>query len=127
MVYRFGQRQEDHTIERRLAELPQGARISDYISLGVIARTFPADKIDAVLAATGETSVRQRELPAHVVVCYVIAPAQVHAVVLSGSAVLLAGRVAVAARTGNEGESGGQLGDLAGTVAAGGAGAAATP
>ena len=39
----------------------------------MIARTFPADKIEAVLAATGKTSVRQRELPAHVVVCYVIA------------------------------------------------------
>ena len=58
---------------RRLAELPKGARISDYISLGVIAKTFPADKIEAVLAATGKTSVRQRELPAHVVVYYVIA------------------------------------------------------
>ena len=58
---------------RRLAELPKGARISDYISLGVIAKTFPADKIEAVLAATGKTSVRQRELPAQVVVYYVIA------------------------------------------------------
>ena len=58
---------------RRLAELPKGSRISDYISLGVIAKTFPADKIDAVLAATGKASVRRRELPAQVVVYYVIA------------------------------------------------------
>ncbi len=58
---------------RRLAELPKGSRISDYISLGVIAKTFPADKIEAVLAATGKASVRQRELPARVVVYYVIA------------------------------------------------------
>ena len=125
MVYCFGQRQEGHTIARRLAELPKGARISDYISLGVIARTFPADKIEAVLAATGKTSVRQRELSAHVVVCSVIALA--HYMQSSYREVLLAGRVAVAARTGNESESGGQLGDLAGTVAAGGVGAAATP
>ena len=58
---------------RRLAELPKGSRISDYISLGVIAKTFPADKIEAVLAATGKASVRRRELPARVVVYYVIA------------------------------------------------------
>ena len=49
---------------RRLAELPKGSRISDYISLGVIAKTFPADKIEAVLAATGKASVRRCELVA---------------------------------------------------------------
>ena len=40
---------------------------------GVIAKTFPVSKIHAILAATGKTSVRQRDLPAHVVVYYVIA------------------------------------------------------
>ncbi len=58
---------------RTLAELPTGARITDYISLGVLAKTFPADRIHAALAATERTSQRQRELPAHVVVYYVIA------------------------------------------------------
>ena len=58
---------------RTLAELPKGARITDYISLGVLAKTFPADRIHAALAATERTSRRQRELPAHVVVYYVIA------------------------------------------------------
>jgi hypothetical protein len=58
---------------RTLAELPKGSRISDYISLGVIAKTFPVEKIQAVLAATGKASRRQRDLPAHVVVYYVIA------------------------------------------------------
>ena len=58
---------------RTLAELPKGARITDYISLGVLAKTFPADRIHAALAATERTSQRQRELPAHVVVYYVIA------------------------------------------------------
>ena len=60
-------------LARTLAELPTGARITDYIGLGVLATTFPRDRIDAALAATGRTSRRQRELPAHVVVYYVIA------------------------------------------------------
>jgi len=58
---------------RTLAELPKGSRITDYISLGVIAKTFPVEKIRAVLTETGKASKRQRDLPAHVVVYYVIA------------------------------------------------------
>ena len=58
---------------RTVATLPAGSRITDYISLGVIAKTFPLGKVHAVLAATGTASVRQRDLPAHVVVYYVIA------------------------------------------------------
>jgi hypothetical protein len=58
---------------RTLAELPSGSRITDYVSLGVIAKTFPLAKILAILKATEKSSVRQRDLPAHVVVYYVIA------------------------------------------------------
>ena len=58
---------------RTLAELPKGSRITDYISLGVVAKTFPTEKVNSVLAATGKASIRQRDLPAHVVVYYVIA------------------------------------------------------
>ncbi len=58
---------------RTLATLPVGSRITDYISLGVVSRSVPRPKIDAVLAETGKASIRQRELPAHVVVYYVIA------------------------------------------------------
>ena len=58
---------------RTLAELPKGARITDYMSLGVLTKAFPRARIDAVLAATKTASRRQRELPAHVVVYYVIA------------------------------------------------------
>src|ERR1700730_16303435 len=58
---------------RTVATLPVGSRITDYISLGVIAKTFPVSKIHSVLAATGTASVRQRDLPAHVVVYYAIA------------------------------------------------------
>lgn len=58
---------------RTVATLPAGSRITDYISLGVIAKTFPMSKIHAVLAATNRASIRERDLPAHVVVYYVIA------------------------------------------------------
>jgi hypothetical protein len=58
---------------RTLASLPSGSRITDYISLGVVSRAIPRGKIDSILAETGKTSLRQRELPAHLVVYYVIA------------------------------------------------------
>jgi hypothetical protein len=58
---------------RTVAALPAGSRITDYISLGVIARFFPADKVRDVLKETDRASVRERDLPAHVVVYYVIA------------------------------------------------------
>lgn len=58
---------------RTVATLPAGSRITDYISLGVVAKTFPRETVQAVLAATGTASRRQRDLPAHVVVYYVIA------------------------------------------------------
>ena len=58
---------------RTVAELPPGTRITDYISLGVISKAFPDSAIGAVLARTGKASLRQRDLPAQVVVYYVIA------------------------------------------------------
>src|ERR1700747_3467202 len=58
---------------RTLAELPAGSRITDYISLGVVAKFFPVEKIHEVLKQTNRASVRERDLPAHVVVYYVIA------------------------------------------------------
>ena len=58
---------------RTVASLPSGSRITDYISLGVMARTFPLEKVKSVLAMTGRSSLRERDLPAHVVVYYVIA------------------------------------------------------
>jgi len=56
-----------------MAELPKGSRITDYISLGVVAKTFPLATVKSVLAATNKDSVRKRELAAHVVIYYVIA------------------------------------------------------
>ncbi len=58
---------------RERATLPAGSRVTDYISLGVLTKTFPLPRIQAILAATGTASVRQRALPAHVMVYYVIA------------------------------------------------------
>jgi hypothetical protein len=58
---------------RTIAELPKGIRITDYISLGVLATTFPLAQVEAVLAGQKKTSRRRRDLPAHVVVYYVIA------------------------------------------------------
>jgi len=58
---------------RRLAELPKGSRITDYVSLGVISKTFPLGKVKEILDRTGRASQRQRDLPAHVMVYYVIA------------------------------------------------------
>ena len=58
---------------RSIASLPAGSRITDYISLGVIARLFPAEKVHEALAQANRASVRERDLPAHVVVYYVIA------------------------------------------------------
>lgn len=58
---------------RTIASLPAGSRITDYISLGVIAKFFPRERVHAVLEQTGRASVRERDLPAHVVVYYVIA------------------------------------------------------
>jgi hypothetical protein len=50
-----------------------GTRITDYISLGVLAQRIQRKEVDRVLAETGRASQRQRDLPAQVVVYYVIA------------------------------------------------------
>jgi hypothetical protein len=55
------------------AGLPAGIRLSDHISLGVIARTFPLEEVRQVLAETGKAGERERDLPAHVMVYYAIA------------------------------------------------------
>lgn len=58
---------------RSVAELPAGARITDYISLGVISKTFPQEKVNQIIGEAGKASKRQRDLPAHVVLYYVVA------------------------------------------------------
>jgi hypothetical protein len=58
---------------RTPARLPNGTRISDHVTLGVLTTTVPAALIDAVLAETGRQSQRYRRLPARLVVYYLMA------------------------------------------------------
>ena len=60
---------------RTAATLGEEARITDYISLGVITSAFPEKAIRSVLTRSGKGSVRERELPAQVMMYYVIAQA----------------------------------------------------
>src|SRR4051794_25037242 len=59
------------TMARTPAGLPAGICVSDHVSLGVIAGTFPIDEVRQVLAETGRAS--ERDLPAHVMVYYAVA------------------------------------------------------
>jgi hypothetical protein len=58
---------------RTLAELPKGSRITDYISLGFLAQTFPKELMGQILREQGKESKRQRDMPNHVVMYYTIA------------------------------------------------------
>lgn len=58
---------------RSKAGLPAGVRLTDHISLGVLTKMFPRPVVDRVLEESGKTSQRERQMPAHVVVYYVIA------------------------------------------------------
>jgi hypothetical protein len=58
---------------RILAELSSGNRITDYISLGVLAKTFSSSQVQEILKRAGKASIRERDMPAHVVIYYVIA------------------------------------------------------
>ena len=53
--------------------LPDNRRVIDAISIGVLTKTYPISRIQAVLKATQTESIRERALPAHVVVYYVLA------------------------------------------------------
>lgn len=58
---------------RTVAGLPEGARVTDYISLGVVTKAVPLGTVQRILEETGRASQRERGLPAHVMVYYVIA------------------------------------------------------
>lgn len=58
---------------RTPADLPSGTRVTDFISIGVIATRIPREAVDRAIANTGRQSKRIRQLPAHVMVYYVIA------------------------------------------------------
>ena len=65
----------EEDMARTAASLGEEPRITDYISLGVITSAFPEAAIRSALTETGRASIRERELPAHVVMYYVIAQA----------------------------------------------------
>lgn len=58
---------------RKPSELPGGVRLSDCLSLGLLIAKLPSERVDEVLEATGRQSRRQRQLPARLMVYYVIA------------------------------------------------------
>jgi len=53
--------------------LPGGIRASDLVSLGALAKCFPAEKISRAVAHANQKCVRKRALPATLTVMYVIA------------------------------------------------------
>ena len=58
---------------RTAAVLPEGLRVSDVLSMGVLTSKIPREVVIDVLEETGRKSKRIRQLPAHVVAYYVIA------------------------------------------------------
>jgi len=64
---------KEASMARTVAVLSSGTRTTDLISLGVIAKTFSREQIERILSETGRNSKRERSLPAHVVMYYVIA------------------------------------------------------
>ena len=103
------------------AGLPAGVRLSDHISLGVIARAVPPERVRQVFAETGKASERERDLPAPVMVYYAIALEHgfEHA---RGAALSAGGAALVVGRRGGPG--GGQEWDFAGAPPARGSTAA---
>lgn len=57
----------------RMAKSVKGTRQTDLIGLGVLTQFIPTQKVDEALEATGRQSQRQRQLPARVMVYYVLA------------------------------------------------------
>lgn len=58
---------------RRKAPIPDGVRLTNHLSVGVLARVYPQGVVGEALDACGRGSVRRRELPADLVVYLVIA------------------------------------------------------
>jgi len=57
---------------RTPSTLPGGPRLSDYLSLGVIAQVFPMPAVLTALEQSKSTSTRRRRLPAEVMMYYVL-------------------------------------------------------
>ena len=55
---------------RSEAGLPAGIRVTDHITLGVLTASVPLDTVRAMLQETQRASLRERTLPARVMVYY---------------------------------------------------------
>ena len=60
-------------MSRTQAVLPGGPRLSDYLSIGVIAQVYPIAAVREALASCGRDSRRRRDLPAEAMMYYVVA------------------------------------------------------
>ena len=60
-------------MSRTEAVLPGGLRLSDYLSIGVIAQVYPMAAVREAVACCGRGSRRRRDLPAEVMMYYVVA------------------------------------------------------
>ena len=58
---------------RQKASLDNKIRLSDYLSLGLLARLVPTSVVDDALSTHERHSKRQRDFPAHAVAYYVMA------------------------------------------------------
>jgi hypothetical protein len=58
---------------RSKSTLPGGVRIADLVTLGMLAEHVPADDVKAAVREAGRQSLRERALPAEMLVLYVIA------------------------------------------------------
>jgi len=52
--------------------LPNGNRITDELAMGILAKTYPTARVKEILKREGKASQRERELPAHLMVYYVM-------------------------------------------------------
>lgn len=52
--------------------LPNGHRITDELAMGILAKTYPTLRVKEILQRGGKASRRERELPAHLMVYYVM-------------------------------------------------------
>jgi len=52
--------------------LPNGNRITDELAMGLLAKTYPTEKVKSILQKQGRASQRDRELPAHLMVYFVM-------------------------------------------------------
>jgi hypothetical protein len=56
----------------RSKHLPNGSRITDELAMGILARAYPTQRVKEILQKQGKASQRERELPAHLMVYYVM-------------------------------------------------------